>query len=54
MDKGEHVQRMAINMLVNAGYNIDFTDADAVIKALSDYEEKHDAMLEHILLQHDD
>ncbi len=53
MNNCEQVQRKANCMLVNAGYNIDFTNVDAVIKALSDYEEKHNAMLEHILLQKD-
>ena len=53
MEISEQVQHKVNCMLVNAGYNIDFTDADAVIKALSDYEEKHNAMLEHVLMQKD-
>ncbi len=54
MEISEHVRRRVICMLMNAGYVVDFSDAVAVLSALADYEEKHDAMLEHVLLQHDD
>ncbi len=50
MEKGEHVRRMAISMLENAGYEIDFNDTVAIIRALAEYEEKYKAMLEHVLM----
>ncbi len=53
MEISEQVRRRVIRMLTDAGYVVDFSDAAAVLKALSDYEEKHNAMLEHVLMQKD-
>ncbi len=50
----EKVKQMAVNMLINAGYKVDISDDNAILEALSDYEEKHNAMLEHLLMQKTD
>ncbi len=51
MGKSEQVQQRVVCMLVDAGYVVDFSDAAAVLKALSEYEEKYNDMLEYILMQ---
>ncbi len=51
MDRYEQIACKIVCVLIKAGYKIDYGDINAVLKALSDYEEKHNAMLEHILLE---
>ncbi len=51
MEISEQVRRKVIRMLTNAGYVVDFSDAVAVLRALSEYEEKYKDMLEYILMQ---
>ena len=51
MEISEQVRRKVIRMLTNAGYVVDFSDAVAVLRTLSEYEEKYKDMLEYILMQ---
>ncbi len=48
MDENK-IYRRIIDILRKAGYSIG--GHEDILVALSDYEEKHDAMLEHLLMQ---
>ncbi len=51
MSNCEKVCDVLLGILINAGYEIDVNNLDGILGALSDYEEKHNEMLEHILMQ---
>ncbi len=46
---------VVVGILINAGYDLagKCLSHEDVLAALLDYEEKHDAMLEHVLMQKD-
>ncbi len=49
----EKISRTLTRVLVKAGYKIDAYNASQsdILTALSDYESKHDDMMEHILME---
>ncbi len=51
MVNSELVQQKTICMLADAGYDVVSINTAAILKALSEYEEKYKDMLEYILIQ---
>ena len=51
----EKLGKAVLKVLIDAGYKVDADNvqADDVFWALLDYQEKHNAMLEHVLMQKD-